>query len=281
VVTLVLPFFTVLTQGFLGYGVTELILVLSFFVMLYKHRLRLLLALLPLMFVALSFFVSYMRNRSDIRAAVWEGRDYSARIEPVLRTCRSVEWFNPWDTGHLRPIDDRLNQNSLIGAAIQRFDLTGHRAHGETIWMSVLALIPRAIWPEKTVSAGSMNLVSEYTGIVFAEGVSVGMGTVFEFYINYGTWGVIGGLLLMGAVIGVADRKAGYALRSGSVFDFAKWFLIGICLLSSTVGSLVEVTPGVVTAVVLTVLLRGVMGREPAAEAFEAMPHEPGDAVNL
>jgi len=253
--TLLLPAFTVLTQGFLGYGVGYAILVLSVFITLYKRRSRLLLAALPLIFVGMSFYVTYMRDRAEIREQVWGGNTYGSRIGQLAETCRTIEWFNPHDLKHLERIDDRLNYNWLIGAAISHLQLTRNYADGETIWMGMLALIPRALWPGKTVAAGSSDLVSRYAGIKVAYGTSVGMGLIFEFFINFGAYGVFVGLLIIGFLVGFVDRKAGAALRSGANIDFAMWFIIGIALLNVG-GSLVEIMPGLIIPVGITFGLR-------------------------
>ena len=89
-----------------------------------------------------------------------------------------------------------MNQNQLVGAAVQYLE-SGYApfATGDTLIQSALAIIPRAIWPDKPVFAGSPGLVTQYTGIQFAAGTSVGVGQVLEFYINFGSPGVVGGFL--------------------------------------------------------------------------------------
>ena len=51
-------------------------------------------------------------------------------------------------------------------------------------------------------AGGGGTIVQDFTGIEFADGTSVGAGQVLEFYVNFGTWGVIGGFLLFGWLIG-------------------------------------------------------------------------------
>jgi ABC-type Fe3+ transport system permease subunit len=81
------------------------------------------------------------------------------------------------------------------------------------------------------------------------------MGLVFEFYVNFGTYGVIVGMLIVGLLVGYADRRAGAELRWGTDMAFARWFLIGTFLI--VVGaSLIEVVPGIALAMAWTIGLK-------------------------
>src|SRR5438874_6658145 len=132
-----------------------------------------------------------MRDRTEIRATVWGGESFGNRFDQLGETAGTFEWFDATNADHLKRIDSRLNQNILVGAAVRWLDEMGGYAHGDTLWDSLLALIPRALWPDKPIEAGSGSVVSQYTGIQFATGTSVGLGHVMEFYVNYGTVGVI------------------------------------------------------------------------------------------
>jgi hypothetical protein len=256
-VTPVFPLLTIVFQGFLGFGVGYAIIVLCFVAAIYRPRLWAACLLLPLGYVALSFYTNYMRDRDEIRDVVWGGSTIEDRVDQTEKTFGSFEWFDPQKSRHLNYINNRLNYNWLVGTEISHLHATKGFGDGETLWMSVLALIPRAIWPGKPVQAGSMDFVSRYTGLKFAAGTSVGMGLVFEFYANFGTYGVLFGMLAMGILVGYADRRAGEELRWGSPLAFARWMLIGIFLLIVG-GSLIEVLPGILLAVAWTAGLRHV-----------------------
>ena len=86
-------------------------------------------------------------------------------------------------------------------------------ARGETIWHAIIAPVPRALWPNKPIVAGSGDLVSRYTGIMFAEGTSVGIGPVMEMYVNFGSAGVFVGFIVIGLFLGYIDFRAGESLR--------------------------------------------------------------------
>ena len=252
---LAFPLLTIILQGFLGFGVGYAIIVLCAFVAVYRPRFWGCLAVIPLAYLALSFYVTYMRDRNEIRGVVWSGGKLETRVDQAEKMFLEFEWFDPWNTRQLDYMNGRLNYNWMVGAAMSHLRLTKGFGEGETLWMSVLAMVPRALWPDKPIQAGSMNFVSHYTGITFAEGTSVGMGLVFEFYVNFGTYGVIAGMLIVGLLVGYADRRAGAELRWGTEIAFARWFLIGTFLI--VVGaSLIEVVPGIALAMAWTVGLK-------------------------
>jgi len=236
-----LPFATVVTRGFLGYGTVAALSVMIFVSSFVKNKLNVSVAAVLLAFVGLSVYVTYMRDRDVIREAVWGGQSFGDRLAQVENTFSNFEWFDPSNDQHLTTVDLRLNQNFLAGLAVSRLTETGDYAKGATFWDSMLALIPRALWPDKPQQAGSGNLVSEYTGLQFAAGTSVGIGHVMEFYVNFGTTGVVIGFLIMGTLLAMLDQAAAERLAANDLHGFVLWYLPGISLLQVG-GSLVEVT---------------------------------------
>lgn len=97
------------------------------------------------------------------------------------------------------------------------------------------------------------------------------MGLIFEFYVNYGEYGVLIGMLVMGILVGVADRKAGAELRWGSPIAFARWLIIGVFLLDVG-GSLIEVVPGIILAVIWTAGLKHVYGKTLTENVSDSAP---------
>jgi hypothetical protein len=254
--TVCLPFITVITQGFLGYGAVAMLAVLVFVANFYRPRWKLVIAGLVLGFLGLSLYVTYMRDRNDIRATVWGGQSYESRFDQIYNTFSDFELFDPLNNAHLQRIDDRMNQSALIGASIRYID-TGQQdyAGGETLLNAGIAIIPRAIWWDKPITAGSGNLVATYTGIQFAEGTSVGVGQVMEFYINFGTTGVIIGFLVLGALVAFFDKAAAVRLAEGDWQSFSFWFLPGLGFMQVG-GQLVEVTMSVASAMVLAIIVK-------------------------
>jgi hypothetical protein len=236
-----LPMITILRQGFLGYGAVALITIVTFIAVFYRPRWKLFLMSALVAYLGFSFYVTYMRDRGELRESIWGGQSVVERVARLARTLSGIEWFDPTNPMHILRITGRLNQNYLVGAAADRMEAgTNDFANGETVWHAVLSLIPRAVWPEKPVRAGSPDIVSQYTGISFARGTSVGIGQVMEFYINFGSIGVVVGFMVLGTLLTMIDTWAGMRLWAGDWLQFAVWYLTGLAMIQAG-GSLIEV----------------------------------------
>jgi hypothetical protein len=75
-----------------------------------------------------------------------------------------------------------------------------------------------------------------------------------EFYINFGTIGVVVGFVLLGALIGMFDAWAAERLWQGDWMQFAMWFLAGLGFIQAG-GSLVEVMSTVAAGLVAAILV--------------------------
>jgi hypothetical protein len=229
---LLLPLFTIVADGFLGFGATALLSVACLMLSLSRPRWRWLLVGLVAGYLGLSFYVTYMRDREVIRASVWGGAALGARADQMASTLGSVELFDPRNQGHLRAIDIRLNQNVLAGLTISYLDagLTEYAA-GETFLQAAAALVPRVLWPDKPYTAGGSALVTRFTGVEFDAATSVGIGQVIEFYANFGVAGVCLGFAALGMLVGFFDRRAALRLRGGDQIGFIFWYLPGLALM--------------------------------------------------
>jgi hypothetical protein len=250
---LMLPLITIITQGFMSYGAAAALVVFAF-VGSFFSRWKMLVVGVLACYVGLSVYVTYMRDRGDIRTLVWGGQSLEDRLDKVGQAASTFEWFNPYNSAHLARIDRRMNQNSLVGAAVAQLSESHHFAGGETLWAALLAVVPRALWPEKPASGGSGDLVSRYTGIRFAEGTSVGVGQVLEFYVNFGTSGVVLGFLLLGAIITTVDVVARRQLLAGDQQGFVLWFVTGMSMLQPG-GSLVEISASVAGSLITATII--------------------------
>lgn len=230
--TVAFPVITVLSQGFLGYGFAAALIVFSLLASFGRPGLKTVIATVLLAYAGLSVYVTYMRDRGDIRSVVWGGATFEDRWDQLSTTIGTTEWFDLHDQTHLDRVRRRLDQDFLVGAAIVYLeDGNVDFAYGSTIVAAALAAIPRAVWPDKPVVAGSGDIVSSYTGLRFAEGTSVGVGQVLELYINFGTGGVVVGFLVIGLLVGYVDRTAAVLLARGDVYRFLLWYLPGLSLL--------------------------------------------------
>jgi hypothetical protein len=246
-----LPLVTVTTMGFISYGAAATLVVLIFVASFYQPRWQTLVAAGLVVVLGLSIYVTYMGDRGDIRNTVWGGKDFQSRFEVIAGTFQKFETIDLTNQDHLELIDTRLNQNGLVGQSVEY--ITGGQAtfaRGKTFLEAMVAPIPRLLWPDKPVMAGSGNLVADYTGQSFSAGTSVGVGQVMEFYLNFGFAGVFLGFLILGILLRVMDMVAAYKLACGNYWGFLAWFLPALGMIQPG-GSLVEVVGSAAAAAVL------------------------------
>jgi hypothetical protein len=265
--TILLPLFTVVTIGFLGYGLAAMVMVLAFVGAFYRPRWRVMVCGALFAYLGLSVYVTYMRDRHEIRVAVKEHASFGDRVSTLVETGREAEWFDPYDLSHLARVEDRLDQNWLVGASVTKLASgTVPFARGETIWDAVLAIVPRMFWSAKTVAVGSGDLVSRFTGLTFQGDTSVGIGQLMECYVNFGTPGVIIGFFIIGLLVTTIDGMANRMLIGGDISAFLLWYLPGLNLLNVG-GSFVDVTSAAAAAAVMALLMRmatrGLYGGQP------------------
>lgn len=236
------PAVTLLSSAFLGYGVYALLVVVSFAVALFRPRLWSIFPFAVAMFLGISIFVTYARDRGEYRAAIsQEGASLEQRVERVINTFTNFELVDLDNPKHRKNIDLRLNQNELVGAAEAHIAAgRSDYANGETFWVAFVAPIPRVLWPGKPQFGGSGNTVAEYTGYSFDDSTSVGLGQVLEFFINFGWAGEFWCYVLFGALCRRFDMHAGFALHAGEYGRFLLFFMPAMAFMQSG-GALAEV----------------------------------------
>ena len=144
-------------------------------------------------------------------------------------------------------------------------------ASGDTFRTMIIGLIPRALWPEKPAVGGGGTVVRDFTGIEVAEGTSAGAGQVLEFYVNFGTLGVIGGFALFGWLLGRMDSRVIECLYQGDQRRFLFWFLISLALLQPG-GNLLEVFTSAVGAAVTAYGIGYFMRRPGSTREISILP---------
>jgi hypothetical protein len=273
--TFSLPFFTIITRGFIGYGAVAALSVLLFLSNFARSRIGVIVVGVFLAYGAISVYVTYMRDRTEIRTSVWGGASLSDRFSTLGQTAGGFEWFDPVNNEHLVRIDDRLNQSYLVGAAVAHLEQNHDFAHGETLVDALYALVPRALWPDKPIGAGSGNLVSRFTGFYYDNSItSVGIGSVMEFYINFGTTGVLIGFMVLGVVVTCLDILATERLVNGDLNGFVMFFLPGLSFLQVG-GQLVEVTAGAAGAIIVALIVNKYF------QKMQAKAAEPGETPSV
>jgi hypothetical protein len=249
-----LPMATLSTGGFIGFGTVWALGITAFLFVTARRRIWFYLAAPFVIYLGLSLFVTYYAQRTAIRGVVWDQN--SGMIDRLNRVSTLVTDFQLLDLSNetqLWALDERLNQNFLVGLGVMR-----HR-EGETELLygasvPFWALIPRAIWPDKPAVGGGLNLVSQFTGSVFEEGTSVGVGQVLEFYANFAMPGVLIGFGVLGFILMRIDQRAmrGFAMRNSHVVVTTT--LPGLALLQP-LGNLLEVVVAVASAIIVSQLL--------------------------
>lgn len=244
----VFPLLMLLLGGFVSYGSAAVIVVFSALAISTRSRFRVAVGTMVAVMAGMSVFLSYFQNRNAIRAAVWGGLDTESRIEASMGTVRDIEMFSPSNRKHLEALDLRLNQNFFAGVAATRIEQGKvDYLYGKSLTDGVLSLIPRALWPDKPIVAGSGRIVAEMTGLRLSTSTSFGVGNVMEFQINFGIPGIIAGFLTLGLLIGWLDRRAAEKEEVGDLGGIFVFFLPAVALIQPN-GSMVELMGGSVAA---------------------------------
>lgn len=250
-----LPLLTLLVQGFLSFGAASFLMVYAFISSFFRPRWKVVIVGIFIWYVGLSFFVTYMRDREDIREVVWRREPIWTRAASLIETMNNFEWLDLNNQDHLVRLDARLNQNVLVGASVDRLAASEDYAHGSTIRDAFLALIPRFFWPDKPFRFGGNVIVARYAGQSYTEESStIGVGQVMEFYVNFGRGGVLVGFVCLSIIIGIFDGMAKKHLLRGDWQGFTFWFLSGLGFLQAE-GTLAEVVVRAATNAVMASLV--------------------------
>jgi hypothetical protein len=255
-IALAFPALTVLFLGFIGFGITYVIFIIGFS-LAQKYFPKKLFILAPfLVYAGLSFFVNYMQQRDNIRQTVWGDQTMGVRSDAIAVVFRDFQWFDKDNFFHLRIIDDRLNQNWIVGAAIEALD-SGRTEYlnGESLALATVAWVPRVIWINKPSVAGSGDLVARLTGITFDAQTSVGLGHVLELYGNFGATFAMFGMFVLGFFLRGMDRVASAYLMRNNLVMWLRWVIPGIAL-TNVGGQFAETISGAAAFVILGYLLQ-------------------------
>jgi hypothetical protein len=246
----VYPILMLLFGGFLSYGATATLIVLSVLTVSSYSHWRVAVGVIIASVLGFNLFLSYFQTRNEIRERVWGGAAIDQRIDVSLKMFKNFRWFDPTDQEHLIALDQRLNQNYFAGLAATRIeDGQVDYLYGRSLWEGVLSVVPRILWADKPVFAGSPKIVSEMTGLVLSETTSFGVGNVMEFQINFGIPGLVVGFVLLGWLLGMLDHKAALADCKGDLGQVFIFFLPAVALIQPN-GSVVELAGGSAAALV-------------------------------
>lgn len=238
----VYPTITLMAGGFLSFGSTPVFIILGGLIISTRKTLRVVVGISVISILFLHLFLSYFANRADIREAVWGGARIETRLESVARIFADLKFIDFDDHAQMQALDSRLNQNYFVGLAAERIN-QGIVAYtkGRSFSDGLIALVPRLIWPDKPVYAGSPGIIMEMTGFHVNDSTSYGVGNVMEFYINFGIPSLIGGFLFLGLLFGWLDRQAAVAEQTGNL-GLAMACFLPVVAMNNPIGSIVELT---------------------------------------
>lgn len=250
----ILPLSTLATSGFLGYGINWLLSVITFLFVITRRRLIFYVSAPLVIYLGLSFFVTYMSERKDIRELVWyEDAGMMERLDRISGLVTNFQLLDLEEPAQLVRLDDRLNQNFLVGAGVMHHEAgMVDLAYGGTV--PVWALIPRALWPDKPVVGGGLDVVSAFTGLRFGKNTSVGAGQVLEFYINFGKPGVLIGFAMLGFALMWLDCKIMSAFAEANMRRLIICAMPGLVLLQPG-GNLLEISVSLIAATIISRLI--------------------------
>jgi hypothetical protein len=249
-VLMVYPSLMLLFGGFLSYGSTAIIIACSALIVSIRSGWRVLVGASFGLFLGLTVFVNYFAHRDNIRRVVWGGGALEERLDVVADAFSNFEWFDPGNRQHLIAFDKRLNQNYFVGLAVTRIQQGRvDYLYGRSVWEALISLVPRILWPEKPVFAGSPAIVSGMTGLQLSPTTSFGVGNVMELQINFGVPGLVLGFFGLGWLLGMLDSRAAEAESCGDLERLLLFFLVGAALIQPN-GSLVELFSGAAAALV-------------------------------
>ena len=244
------PLYVLIWAGFLSFGSTSVFVVFSALLISLKSHLRAYVSVLVFSLLCLLVFMSYHQNRNDFREAVWGGAGLDQRVSSANKIITGLTWFDSLNADQLNSLDERMNQCEFVGLAAQNIASGGVSfLHGRSIWEGLQALVPRVIWPEKPIFAGSSQFVREFCGKEVNETTSYGVGQVMELYINFGIPSLVVGFFLFGLAYGWVDRKAAAAVQTGNFATALFWFLPAVGM-NAPLASIAEVMGNVAAAVI-------------------------------
>src|SRR5262249_6097946 len=160
-----LPLATLLHGGFIGFGIFWALAIVAFLFAQSKRRVVYVLGTPIVLFLGLSLFVNYIAARTEIRELVWyQQAGLSERFDKVAEVFQNFQWLDLSNSRHGDAINNRLNQNFLVGAAVERLE-SGQveYAYGSSMGAMILALIPRLVWSNKPSVGGGGSIVRDFT----------------------------------------------------------------------------------------------------------------------
>lgn len=238
--------FRALTTGFFGNSAMTALYLLAIIIMGRQSSVKSWLYLGVTLYLLLIPYGIWMSVRGGIRESIWRGDSMEQRLLGMnFEPEQGTYLLNPFSPDDLRLIQRRIDQSSLLAYAIQHTPSVQPHAWGYSMGQDILvALVPRVMWPDKPLAAGGSAFVSQYTGLKFSSGVSVGINYLFEFYVNFGALGAVICMTIMSIGCGILD----YLWFSRGYRSFkAQWMILlamwSICVWSDRMAQMAMTVP--------------------------------------
>jgi hypothetical protein len=159
---------------------------------------------------------------------------------------------------------NRIAYVDIFGLAVTYVPHYAPHTGGAVLGDSVARpFMPRLLFPSKPPIDESA-LTRQYTGVNFAgarEGTQVSMGYMADSYVDFGSFGMMGVIVLIGVALGVIHR---WLLRNGSTAGLVGAGLSGAILLltaSSLGNSSAKLVGGVFAAVLMAWMVKGMLSQ--------------------
>lgn len=241
------PLFTIITSGFLSFGAATSSFVGAYIFLVSKKNFITVAVALLILYIFISFGVTYFANRDDLREAVWNQQETGTTedAETTINLLSDFQLFSLQNDTHLSYIDIRSNYNFYAGSVVNYMDeFSIPYAYGQTIRDAFLMLIPRIIWTDKPLEAGGDELLVRYAGIDLHGGTSASPGHIGQAYINFSIVGIFVFMMIYGVILSVLDRRAVQASDLDEL-AFAVWLAPCVALMSPELALLENVSGAV------------------------------------
>lgn len=238
-----IPMANLLGNAILADAVATIIFIASFWIAITGRRYgmgRIMLALALGAYIFLFLSINYLLVRGEFREVVWEPT--STMSERIDGLGSAISKFRPLAVGDVKQsyaLDARLNQSLFTGMAVQKLELQPDTyENGATLLEGVFSFVPRVIWTTKPVRGGS-EFLTKHTGYEASKDTTYGIGPFFEFYVNFGMFGVIFFSFLFAALVRYIDLRCYRAMVTGKMTEAVPLAVGGLALIQplSTMSS--------------------------------------------
>lgn len=241
--TAAIPLANLLGNAILAESLATVIFISCFWLAIVGRRLgvgRALLALALGSYAFLFLSINYLLVRGEFRDVVWEPTStFSERVDALGTALSKFTPLSSEDEDQLFALDARLDQALFTGMAVEKLEYQPDTyENGSTLMAGVFSFVPRIIWTTKPVRGGS-EFLTKHTGYEASNETTYGIGPFFEFYVNFGLFGVIFFSLLLAALVRWIDLRCYRAMVIGRMTEAVPLAVGGLALVQplSTMSS--------------------------------------------